>query len=271
MALFTTPVSISAHKKGLGEGCAPLRQRSEIPAKFPSGHCGNNYACMQLMFPDWLWSSVPAPSLRSPVEITRAGWNTQPGQDSTPWKTSQPLLLQEMRQPTPAKKENLQPSPLIWSFIANPTTPTTPKKHSVHVVLGISEMALMYFLWLSTISCYVRYLSGDFRLRNRLHWELSLRSGPVWIFSSLSIAVVHSTVFFLYCLACLYKIFTLNLRMLQIYPLVAHVIFQENPGFWSGFVCVVGFLCFALAFFPDKILSSWVWLSSPSCLKVSDH
>lgn len=118
-------------------------------------------------------------------------------------------------------------------------------------------MALMYFLWLSTISCYVRYLSGDFRLKNRLHWELSLRSGPVWFFSSLSIAVVHSTVFFLYCLVCLYKIFTLKLRMLQIYPPVAHVIFHENPvkyrGFCLGFVwgffgLFGGFFCFFLSF-----------------------
>lgn len=114
----------------------------------------------------------------------------------------------------------------------------------------------MYFLWLSTISCYVRYLSGDFRLKNRLHWELSLRSGPVWFFSSVSIAVVHSTVFFLCCLVCLYKIFTLKPRMLQIYPLVAHVIFHENPvkyrGFWLGFIWVGFLFWFVLFFFLQR-------------------
>lgn len=46
--------------------------------------------------------------------------------------------------------------------------------------------------------------------------------------------------------------------MLQIYPLVAHVIFHENPVKYRFFA-------------SEKILSSWVWLSSPFCLKVSDH
>lgn len=119
-------------------------------------------------------------------------------------------------------------------------------------------MSLMYFLRLSTISCYVRYLSGDLVVKNKLHGELQLRSGPAWFPRSLSTAGVQSTVFFLYCLVCLYKIFTLKLRMLQIYPLVAHVIFHENPVKFSFFA-------------SEKILSSLVWLSSSFHLKVSDH
>lgn len=85
----------------------------ETPAKFPSGHCSNNYACMQLMFPDCFWSAVPVPSPCSPVEITRAGWNTQAGQNSTPWKISEPLLLEEIFQPTQnrEKKPTKTPQP----------------------------------------------------------------------------------------------------------------------------------------------------------------
>lgn len=159
---------------------------------------------------------------------------------------------------------------LICTFISNPR-PCPPITFST-CCDRISEMALMYFLWLSTISCYVRYLSGDFRLKNRLHWELSLRSGPVWFFSSLSIAVVHSTVFFLCCLVCLYKIFTLKPRMLQIYPLVAHVIFHENPvkyrGGCLGFVWVGFFVsvCFFLQTIYCQVWSGFlpspVWRSA---------
>lgn len=41
------------------------------------------------------------------MEITRAGWNTQAGQNSTPWKISEPLLLEEIFQPT----QNTQKKP----------------------------------------------------------------------------------------------------------------------------------------------------------------
>lgn len=102
--LFCQHARGNTQQRARGRFCSS-HTHFEIPAKFPSGHCSNNYACMQLMFPDCLWSSVPVPSLCSPVEITRAGWNTQAGQNSTPWKISQPLFLEEIFQPTQNKKK----------------------------------------------------------------------------------------------------------------------------------------------------------------------
>lgn len=75
--------------KGLEEGLilriSGTQQCFETLAQFPSGHCSNNYACMQLMFPDCFWSATSVPAWRSPVEITRSEGNTQQaGRTSAP-------------------------------------------------------------------------------------------------------------------------------------------------------------------------------------------